>query len=253
MSQQSGDHWIFLRGLARSKAHWGNFQEYFQKQFPNDHIHFLDTAGNGTEIHRLSFTSIQENVTDLRSRAIRDGILTEDRQINLVAISLGGMIAAEWAHQYPEDISKLFFINTSDRRTSSFYQRLLPSNYIKILQLLIQSDSSQDLEYQILNMTTNLLSVDQKQKWAIEFANINICSKHNFLRQLWAAARYQFPREKPRIPTLFLASQSDRLVSYVCSEKISTRWRCPLTLHPSAGHDLPLDDSEWVVRQLLKL
>jgi pimeloyl-ACP methyl ester carboxylesterase len=50
---------------------------------------------------------------------------------------------------------------------------------------------------------------------------------------------------------LVLASLGDRLVSPGCSRRIASRWALPIRLHPTAGHDLPLDDPEWVVQQVL--
>jgi len=32
--------------------------------------------------------------------------------------------------------------------------------------------------------------------------------------------------------------------------EIARRWSCAIALHPSAGHDLPLDDGAWVAQQV---
>jgi len=49
---------------------------------------------------------------------------------------------------------------------------------------------------------------------------------------------------------LLLAGQLDELVNAKCSRALAQRWRCAIRLHPTAGHDLPLDDGEWVSRQI---
>jgi pimeloyl-ACP methyl ester carboxylesterase len=69
------------------------------------------------------------------------------------------------------------------------------------------------------------------------------------LRQLWAAARYRAPAQAPA-PTLILASRNDALVDPSCSEELARRWRVPVRMHASAGHDLTLDDPDWVVDQI---
>ena len=74
----------------------------------------------------------------------------------------------------------------------------------------------------------------------------------NVLRQLAAAARYRAPPTPPPVPTLLLASTHDRLVSCACSRALARAWRCALVEHPHAGHDLPLDDPQWVVQQVLE-
>ena len=65
-----------------------------------------------------------------------------------------------------------------------------------------------------------------------------------------AAARYQAPAQPPPVPTLLLASVQDRLVSVACSRALARHWQCALQVHPTAGHDLPLDAGAWVVAQI---
>jgi pimeloyl-ACP methyl ester carboxylesterase len=72
------------------------------------------------------------------------------------------------------------------------------------------------------------------------------------LRQLAAAAFFSPPPGPPSVPTLLLASAWDRLVSPICSQQLAVRWSLPIRLHPNAGHDLPLDDPDWVIRQIVR-
>ena len=72
----------------------------------------------------------------------------------------------------------------------------------------------------------------------------------NALRQLLAAARYSAPEAPPPVPVLLLASARDQLVSPNCSRTLARRWGVPLAMHPSAGHDLPLDDGPWVAAEI---
>lgn len=48
------------------------------------------------------------------------------------------------------------------------------------------------------------------------------------------------------MPQLLLAGAGDRLVGYRCSLRLAEHWRAGLALHPTAGRDLPLDDSQRV-------
>ena len=72
----------------------------------------------------------------------------------------------------------------------------------------------------------------------------------NAVRQLWAAARFSTPREAPRLPLLVLVSAADGLVDPRCSQRLALAWGAELRTHPTAGHDLPLDDGAWVVREV---
>ena len=72
----------------------------------------------------------------------------------------------------------------------------------------------------------------------------------NALRQLRAAARYRAPAVRPPVPLLVLASAGDDLVDPRCSQALASAWHCALAIHRDGGHDLPLDDPQWVVRTL---
>ena len=75
-------------------------------------------------------------------------------------------------------------------------------------------------------------------------------SATNALRQLLAAARYRAPVSPPAVPLLVLASRRDRLVDWRCSQELARRWRAEIAVHPTAGHDLTLDDPAWVADQI---
>ena len=72
------------------------------------------------------------------------------------------------------------------------------------------------------------------------------------VRQLLAAARFRAP-SRLAVPITVLCSDGDRLCNPVVSRALATRLHAPLLVHPTGGHDLPLDDPEWVVRVLSEL
>ena len=49
------------------------------------------------------------------------------------------------------------------------------------------------------------------------------------------------------IPYLVLASKADRFTNYKCSERLAEKYNATLRLHEKAGHDLPLDDPQWII------
>ena len=77
-------------------------------------------------------------------------------------------------------------------------------------------------------------------------------TRGNAVRQLWAAARFRAPAWPAVVNTLVLCSDGDRLVDPACSRRLAARWSCRLAVHPHAGHDLPLDDGAWVMRQIVQ-
>jgi alpha-beta hydrolase superfamily lysophospholipase len=241
----SGRRWIFLRGLGRHSLHWGSFVLQFQTAFPEDQIELLDLRGNGKFAHSPSFTSIADNVRDLRARS---QLLHFGEPVYVMAISMGAMVAIEWAHVYPHDIAGVVGINTSDKGSSSFFERMRPGNYQHLLKLLLGRKTDLEIEKQILQITTNRLR--GLETWAQKFSEFPLTEKSNWLRQLLAASSYHFPEHKPRTEVLLLGSTQDRLVNCVCTQNIAQMWALNPHLHPTAGHDLPLEDGAWVCHEV---
>jgi pimeloyl-ACP methyl ester carboxylesterase len=116
--------------------------------------------------------------------------------------------------------------------------------------LLVRGGNAADRERTILRLTSGQPERPEKQaEWAA-YARQNPVSSRNALRQLLAAARYAAPSVKPTPPVLILCSTQDRLVNPRCSRLLATRWDAAFAEHPTAGHDLPLDDAAWVAGQV---
>ena len=170
---------------------------------------------------------------------------------HLLAMSLGAMVAMAWSAEHPAELRGCVLINTSLRRFNPWYQRLRPRNYMRLLGLVLSRSASAS-ERAILELTTHhppaptetLLA--QWTAWRLQ----NPVSRANALRQLWAAARFDAPRDKPAVPLLVLVSAADTLVDPRCSLRLAQAWSIESRTHPSAGHDLPLDDAAWVAHEV---
>lgn len=240
--------WIFLRGLTREAAHWGRFTAEFQLAMPQARIHMLDLPGNGAHRRLTSPLSVAGMVDACRDACIRRGI---EAPVYLLAMSLGAMVAAEWARVAPEELNGCVLINTSMRPFSPLPHRLRPANYPDLLRLALGGGSPEAIEQTVLRLTSN--QPDQLRDVIPDWAAVRRqrpVRTGNAVRQLLAAARYRAPREAPGVPLLLLASEHDQLVDSRCSQAIADAWHCPLRMHPAAGHDLPLDDPRWVVDQV---
>ncbi len=241
-----GDRWVFLRGLARRQEHWAGFLELFRAKVPGAEIEALDLAGNGTERQRSAFTRISQFTDDVRSRSR----LLKQGPVRVVAISLGGMVAADWASRFPEELLSVHLINTSDRRHSPFWDRLRPGTYPVLLKAFLERHSAIDRERTVLSIVSNA-SQSQRDRWAEQFARLEPCRSSEFLKQIVAALRYAPPSQSPRVPVTLLSSKGDRLVDPACSLRLAQAWGARHLSHPTAGHDLPLDAPEWVAENVL--
>lgn len=241
-------NWILLRGLARGVGHWGSFVETLKNRFPNDNFELIDIPGNGLRCHETSPTSIPEYVKDMRSRSefVRTG-----QSFNLFAVSLGGMITVEWMREFPHEVSKAFVVCTSSASSSSFYERLLAQNYGKVLRMVTSKRDDAEWERTILNMIVNNHERrEAEMPQMIQFSKDHPVQLANVVRQLLAASRYRFPEQAPG-DIKVIGSYGDRLVSPTCSLKIAEKWGAKAVMHSWAGHDLPIDDPQWLIEQLL--
>ena len=241
---EQNQKWIFLRGLSRGKGHWSFFPEYFRKKFPQTQIEFLDLPGNGDRFDELSPLRLDDYVEDLRSRSE----LLKETKVNLLSISLGSMIAVTWAQKYPQDFLSLTLINTS-------FQGLPPWKRFNLLALPKFAQvpfvkSPWEKETLISSVVCN--SIENRNKALPDLAQQTQRSHFrwpNFFRQIYAAAQADFS-VKPSVPVLILASQKDRLVSVDCSLALGKKWNITPYIHPAGGHDLPIDDPDWIIERI---
>lgn len=240
-------HWILLRGLAREAAHWGEFSTQFAKA-QGQRVTCLDLPGSGKRHDELSPTSISATTDALRAKWLE--LRTPGEKMYLLSLSLGGMVAVDWLSRFADDFTAAVLINTSFRGWSPFYERMRPS----ALRYIFHAAVSRDLEAretQVLKMVSNRPELREKtaREWA-EIHHLRPFRGVNFLRQLLAAARFQPPMNPPKAPVLLLNSAQDRMVSPQCSAAIQARWQCVMKVHPSAGHDLSVDDTPWVISEI---
>jgi pimeloyl-ACP methyl ester carboxylesterase len=86
------------------------------------------------------------------------------------------------------------------------------------------------------------------EQW-VAYARECPITRANILRQLQAAFWYRAALVTPPVPVLLLAGRQDQLVNVKCSITLAKHWHCAIRLHPTAGHDIPLDDGVWVTQQ----
>lgn len=238
--------WVLLRGLTRESRHWGEFPDALRHACGHLGVCALDLPGNGRLNRQASPPGIAEMAEHCRGQLRERGL---PPPYYLLAMSLGAMVAVAWAQRYPEEIGGAVLINTSLRPFSPIHQRLQPRSYLPLLRLLIDRHP-EAREGSILRLTSSQPERPEiVAEWAA-YACQNPVSAGNALRQLLAAARYQAPAEQPLPPLLILASAHDRLVNPHCSRVLASRWKAAFAEHPTAGHDLPLDDPAWVARQV---
>jgi pimeloyl-[acyl-carrier protein] methyl ester esterase len=248
MPEQAAKNFILLRGLTRESAHWGEFVPQLQTAFPNATLSLLDLPGAGPFFREASPHTISGMLEKVRAQAIEQKALREPAI--LIAVSLGGMVAWEWMLAHPDEIGGAVLINISLGGLSPFYRRLRWQCYGR----LFAAAGSRDIEKREPALLTLLSNREGNYpQIAADWTAIQKArpvSAQNAARQLIAAATYCPEDIKPKPPILLLNSRGDQLVDPGCSEAIARKWRLELHTHPWGGHDLTVDDSEWVAAEI---
>ncbi len=239
--------WILLRGLTREARHWGGFTSMLAQR-SGEVVVTLDLPGSGEFAALPSPASVSGIVEFLREQMKAKNLQAPHK---LLALSLGGMVATDWAQRYPAEIERLVLINTSMRPFSSITQRLRPTNWPQLAMLSVRWADADYAEAVVHDLTCNANAEREANIAAwLQVRKSAPVMPANAARQLLAAARFECAEATPRCPTLVLSSAGDRLVNPVCSTKLAAAWQAKHVQHPWAGHDLPHDDGEWVCSQL---
>ncbi|WP_144110360.1 alpha/beta fold hydrolase [Paraburkholderia sp. BCC1886] len=236
--------WILLRGLTRETRHWGALPDTLQRTLGSTAPLLLDLPGNGEFSHLAAPSSVGAMVEFVRNAAAARGAVAPFR---VLAMSLGGMVATEWAQRYPGEIERLVLVNTSMRPFSRMTERLRPRAWPRLLAVAVHWRDALRVERGIHRLTckrVTTLSADL-EAWCGIRHNAPV-SRANALWQLWAAARFTAAPTRPACALLILSSSGDGLVDPVCSVKLAAAWRAAHCVHPWAGHDLPHDDPGWM-------
>lgn len=241
--EKSNRQWLLLRGLTRGQFHWGDFPQRLQSKFPKDEIILLDLPGNGYRYSEKSPFSVREYTEDLRAKFQNKG------ELHIIAFSFGAMVAVDWLVCFPSEIAKAYLVNTSSKGLLPFYKRLLPKNYLKIFQTLWLSKYQR--EKMILEMTSNNLESQRNSILKFEkFAELYPVTIKNLYRQLVASGNFVFPESIEKEKIELFVSSNDRLVSSENTLALAKKWNLNPIVHPWAGHDLVLDDPEFVLSNL---
>ena len=240
---------LLLRGLTRQKAHWYDFPKKLEKASGYRVFH-LELPGAG-KYSQVVFPLKTEALVQFLNKQIEEFKKENEGEWHLVTISLGGMVALRYLECFPNSVSSACIINSSARDLSPIHHRMQLGVWKKILKVPFTKDAREQ-EENILSMVTNLLSEKKFKKVVDQFEKVqqeNPMTLENKLRQLLWAYKNSSPK-KIETPLYFLASRDDKLVNFSCSKELAHKYKSKIDYHATAGHDLPLDDSEWVIEKI---
>jgi pimeloyl-[acyl-carrier protein] methyl ester esterase len=237
--------WVLIRGLVSERYHWGRFVSQLEGHFPQHRFHSADILGNRLGREKLTPLQLSKNLAGLRSQVTSPG-----KKI-LLGFSLGGMLALEWAYAHPDEVAAVVLINSS-LNSSPIAKRLQPQALLTILRSARQKTLTAKEEI-ILKMTTGLVDEVRIKAIAEDWGRHSLenpIRAANFFLQLGLAAQIKPRPTPPSSPVLILSSGKDRVVHPSCSLELAERLQLQPKVHPEAGHDLTLEDPQWVLEQL---
>lgn len=241
-------HIILLRGLAREAAHWLDFPAQLQQTLgENCRIHMVDFPGCGKYFNQTALTSVTAMTGHARTEVDIETIAARNESVYLVGISMGGMVALDWAQRYPSELRGVALINSS-AGNQPFWWRLRPAAWTTMIRALFSAANIR--EAQVLNIVSNNKAdyAQHLNQW-LNIQQLRPVTRATIVTMLRAAAQFR-PQLTCAVGGLVLASERDRMVSVRASEAIARQFKWPIEKHPSAGHDLPMDDSGWLSQKL---
>lgn len=243
-------HIILLRGLAREAAHWLDFPAQLQQTLGNHcQLHLVDFPGCGKYFQQHALTSITDMTDHARHEIAITEILAHNEPVYVLGISMGGMVALDWAQCYPHELRGIVLINSS-AGNQPFWWRLRPAAWTTMIRALLSDTSTR--EAQVLKIVSNNHTnyAQHLNQW-LSIQRQRPVTRTTIITMLRAAAQFR-PQPTCAVPGLVLASANDRLVSMRASESIALQFHWPMQQHPSAGHDLPMDDSQWLTLKVAR-
>ncbi|MCA9678904.1 MAG: alpha/beta fold hydrolase, partial [Myxococcales bacterium] len=130
----ASETWFLLRGLTREKAHWGDFAPALAAALPEADVHLLDLPGAGDR-HAEAWTGgVADALAVLHAEAARLAPPTPGVRRFVFGVSLGGMVALEWAARYPDELTGVVVGNSSAGDLSPWWRRMQPGALPTILR-----------------------------------------------------------------------------------------------------------------------
>lgn len=246
-------NWVLLGGIARESARWGDAPMHLLQQLRRveggAQLHLLDLPGTGKLWQERSPSRVAELVEQMRQRARH-----LPKPLGLVAGSGSAALATEWATRYPEEVAAMVLMNPALRPFTHLLRSVRLRLWPTLLALMLGRRSPLALDERLFASTTSRRAdVETLDSQWQRLSHEHPVKLRNALRQGLAVWRYRASRRRPlgaQGRVLLLAGRKDEWFDWRVSQAISRAWGAALRMHPEGGHDLLLDDPDWVARAM---
>lgn len=238
--------WVLMRGLGRESGHWSGFLEKMREAFIGDHVLALDHPGTGQNRDQKVPLSIKKMVDRAREQVV-------DAQYPLIVLghSLGGMVALDWWSRFPSEVKGFVGINTSTSSTGKPWERMTLTGLSRVIEIAMDP-TEKGREEKVLSLVSRRPELNKGvlADW-VRIAKERGPEKTLVVKQLLAAVKFRTPlRPSEQSAALLLGSYGDELVNPICIQRLANELKAELRMHSWGGHELTLDDPDWVIDQL---
>ncbi|MBQ4891535.1 alpha/beta hydrolase [Shewanella sp. MMG014] len=244
--------WVLLRGLMRDSRHWYGFDTQLRQAGIN--LLTPDATGNGELADRNSPLNIRDYCDDIWHQIDKGLAKNPDysRELVVVGVSMGGMIALEMARQRHKQVRHAVLINSSAANLSPWYQRFQLMPLVNAIWHRHKAKELSFVESCVLNYTTVTKAHDEKviKDWGNMRSQLH-SRVLNGARQIYAAARYQCSWFGHCKVSIIVANQ-EKLANPKCSEALAKFYHTELLRVDHCGHDASLDQPEQI-QQLIEM
>lgn len=239
---------LLLRGLGRTSAHWLDFPNHLKDNLDIvNEVKCIDLPGFGHESDASSPITIK-GITDFVLS--RFELFPTNKNWITISVSLGGMVNMHWLSDTEKSalIKGSIIINSSSSDIANPFERASIKSLSKIVRAGISTDNYVK-EKHIASFVNHQCPDEETLRRLAQVNEKFPIGIPAFLKQLIAASQFKSPRYLYR-PTMFVNSKNDVMVNPICSERLAKKFDCQLETHPSAGHDLPIEDPTWLVERV---
>lgn len=242
--------WVVLRGLGRESGHWGPFLPALESAASGSEVVALDLPGTGARLHERSPRTMRQIVDRVRGEASSRGLLRAP--LLLFGISLGGMVAMEWAARFPEELAAVAIAASSASDVAPALKRFSAVGFLLAATNRFTRDPERR-QRRVAWLVSNRRDIRDRivREW-MQIERDRPVSFATIRAQMEAASRWKAPLSLA-VRSLFLVGRKDRLVHPDCTRALARRYGAPLVEHPDAGHDLTTDAPDWVVDHLVRM
>ena len=227
---------LLLHGWGMNSGVWVPAAQYLQERFPDSHIIAVDLPGYGQSrsCDQQDLGGQYNSVTLAQCLAF----LLKDKESTLIGWSMGGLVALEMLHQFPEAVSRLVLVSSSPRfvQGKDWPYAVKASVFEEFCQYLEQDHRAtlkRFLAIQAMGSDTARKDIKILQQQLAQRGEPDPAALKHGLNMLLNEDKRALLAEITDIPIDLICAERDTLVNIKAQQQLTRQSN--IMLHPVAG------------------